>query len=129
MNPASEGRPDGWHEIFLQNAAVVRFSFSNGAGGLRGVVKTTGQPVVGAPVYLEAYDPIKRVRLTDLRSTRTDIRGAYQFENLAPGSYRLLSTFEYQSPSTGVMDIAGARSFQMEAREQAQMDPELYVLP
>jgi hypothetical protein len=81
---------------------------------------------VGAPVYLEAWDPETRKRLTDLRVVRTDVRGAYRFQSLAPGTYRVLSTFEYQMPESASMDLAGAQSVRVEARNDLQMDLDLY---
>jgi hypothetical protein len=119
-------RPDGWNE-FLSNGmgSSVRFTLS-GPAEMHGVVKSYGDPVVGAPVYLEAYDPETHTRLTDLRTVRTDIHGLYRFQGLAPGIYRVLATFEYQMPDTASMELAGAPSVRVEARSDLQMDLDLY---
>lgn len=125
----AKGRPDGWNEVVIGNFSLVRFSLSNNPGAIGGVVKTAGEPVAGAPVFLEAYDPVTRKRLTDLRTTRTDDHGRYEFRGLAPGTWRILATFEYQSPDTETMDAGGARAVQIDAGMQAQIDPDLYTLP
>jgi hypothetical protein len=120
-------RPDGWNEIIVNNAlSPLRWTLASGAGAVHGVVKSTGDPVVGAPVYLEAYDPNTRQRITDLRATRTGMRGEYRFEGLAPGVYRVLSTFEYQMPDSAAMDIGGARSLEVVASGDLQTDLDLF---
>lgn len=108
-------RPDGWNE-FLSNGRgpLVWFMLSGGPGEMHGVVKSYGDPVVGAPVDLEAYDPETRTRVTDLRPVRADIHGLYRFQGLAPGIYRVLSTFEYQMPDSASMELAGAQSVRVE---------------
>lgn len=128
LGPVTKGRPDGWNEVVIGNFSLVRFSFSNGPGGIRGLVKSAGEPVAGAPVFLEGYDPVNRKRLT-LRTTRTDERGRYDFKDLAPGTWRILATFEYQNPDTETMAAGGARSIQIDSGMQAQIDPDLYTLP
>ena len=129
MNPAPAGRPDGWNELFLQNFAGIRFSLSSGGGALRGVVKSGGSPVAGAPVFVAAYDAVNRKWQPDIRATRTDLRGAYQFRDLAPGTYRALATFEYLSPDSDAFDRAAVHSVEIGARQEAQLDPDLYVVP
>lgn len=124
--PGRTGRPDAWNETEIRSFSSLRFALSAGGGGLRGVVKAAGEPVPGAPVYLEAYDPTYRKRLTDLRVIRTDMRGEYRFDGLAPGTYRVLATFEYQTPDSAVMEIAAATSVRIEAHGNVQADLALY---
>ena len=122
----SRTRPDGWNEFLVNDYSSVRFTLSGGPGEMHGLVKSYGDPVGGAPVYLEAYDPETRKRVVDLRMVRTDVHGVYRFQSLAPGIYRVLSTFEYQMPDTASMDLAGAQSVRVEARSDLQMDLDLY---
>ena len=51
-----------------------------------------------------------RKRLIDVRETRTDIHGQYQFQGLSPGNYRILSTFEFHAPDPATMELAGPRA-------------------
>ena len=76
-------------------------------------------------MFLEAWDPILRKRLLDLRATRTDAQGNYRFENLAPGDYRILSTFDYSDPDPQAFDAVGALALRVEAKENRQLDLEL----
>ena len=119
-------RPDGWNEVALNGG--VRFELSGGLGAVQGVVKASGEPAAGAPVYLEAYDPESKRRLLDLRTTRTDMRGAYRFDGLAPGVYRVLSTFEYGSPDVAQMELAGAQTVRVAWSGNQTADLDLYEI-
>jgi hypothetical protein len=121
--------PEAWNEITVANVNRVKFTLTVGGGSVYGVVKALGDAVAGAPVHLEAYDPISRKRVMDLQTTRTDLRGVYRFDGLAPGMYRVLATFEYDAPDAIAMEQAGARQIQVEARSDMQVDLDLYTLP
>ena len=122
----SSNWPDGWNEAAFTSLGQIKFSLASGAGSSHGLVMAAGDPVAGVPVYLEAYDPDTRKRLSDLRTTRTDLRGMYRFDDLAPGIYRVLGTFEYQDPDSGAMDLATARPIKIEAHSDLEMDLDLY---
>lgn len=122
--PPHQGRADGWNEVMLSSGSgpnSVQFVLSAAPGGVHGTV--TGQrqePIPGAPVYLEAYDPQSRRRLKDIEVTRTDARGHYHFSDLAPGDYRLLSSFDWEAPD-GSLDLPGLRSLRVpEAHDLSQ---------
>ena len=119
-------RPDGWNEVLLQRFESVTIGVSGGASMLHGIVKTSGAPAGGAPVFLEGWDPVEQKRLIDLRETRADLRGNYRFDGVAPGSYRVVSTFEYLFPDSKAMDLAGARPVEIPAHTDVQTDLELY---
>lgn len=124
------GRADGWNEILAAEGQItVKFILSPTPGILHGTVTSSdGLATVGAPVYLEAYDPVTRKRLTDLRVTRTDLQGKYQFYGLPPGIYRVLSTFEYQSPDQAAMEAAAALQVKVEESRDIAQDLVLYVI-
>ena len=109
VNRAERPRPDGWNEVTLYSGATLRFELSSGGAVMQGIVKSSGEVVPGAPVYLEAYDPNTGRRVMDLRETRTDMRGSYRFDGVAPGTYRLVATFEYVNPVQAVMNAANPR--------------------
>jgi hypothetical protein len=122
----SRARSDGWNEFISNNTGSVQFTLSGGPGEMHGIVKYSGDVVSGAPVFLEGYDPETHTRVTDLRVTRTDKYGAYRFDGLAPGNYRILSTFEYMMPDVAAMDMAGAQSLRVEAHSTLQTDLDLW---
>jgi hypothetical protein len=124
------GRPDGWNEIVIAGGGlpVVKFVLSSSPGSIGGAVTASGQdPVAGAPVYLEAYDPDQRKRLGDVRMVRTDVRGQYQFPGLPPGHYRVVSSFEFQMPDSMTMEAAGARAAKVEEGRALVQNLDLYV--
>ncbi|MBV8730366.1 MAG: carboxypeptidase regulatory-like domain-containing protein [Acidobacteriia bacterium] len=129
LGSETNSHPEAWNEITIGPFGLVKFSLSGGGGSIHGIVRTLGDALAGAPVHLEAYDPVSRRRVMDLQTTRTDLRGAYRFDGLAPGIYRVLATFEYQAPDTAVMDQAGAQQIQVQGRSDLQLDLDLYMLP
>jgi hypothetical protein len=122
-------RADGWNEVTVNNNCSVRLVISDKPGGVHGTV-TMGahEPAGGVPVFLEAYDEVTHKRVVDLHTTRTDLRGQYNFVGLAPGTYRLVSTFEYQSPATGDIDTMSPRVFQVEEGRDQQQDLDVWVI-
>jgi hypothetical protein len=123
------GRPDGWNEITVTGSGNVKFVLSSKPGALHGMVTAAAhEAVLGAPVFLEGYDPASKKRLIDLRVTRTDMRGQYQFYGLAPGTYRLASSFEYQTPDTAAIDTMSALTVKVEEARDQQQDLDLFVI-
>ena len=66
-------------------------------------------------------------RLLGLRTVRTDLRGQYRFSGLAPGSYRILGTFEYEKPDADSMTTAGARTVTLSEATDTAQDLDLYA--
>jgi hypothetical protein len=131
LSVARRWRPDGWQEIASPPSAGiggVRFTVSAGASAIRGMVKNSDDPVSGAPVYLEAYDANANKRVADLRIAISDMHGRYHFDDLAPGTYRILGTFEYLSPDIETMDAAGAQLLTVDAHSDVSQDLELYTI-
>src|SRR5271157_3668202 len=129
---ASSGTAAGWNEIAVApgNAAIaVEVVLSPHPATLRGLVGDGGQPASGAPVYLEAIDPGSGIRWGGLRATRTGVDGRYSFAGLAPGMYRVASTFEYQAPDAAAMSRAGARDVRIEEGGKVDLDLDLWVMP
>jgi hypothetical protein len=128
LRDSERGRADGWNEIVLRDFSPVYIKLSSRPASIHGRVTGSGQDVApGAPVYLEAFDQPTGKRLTDLRTARTDLRGQYHFRGLAPGVYRILSTFEFDKPDPETMEAAGARSVTLSEGDDTAQDLELYV--
>jgi hypothetical protein len=121
------GRADGWNDAL--SGRSVKFTLSGSPGSVHGVVKSHGEPVAGAPVFLESSDLDPSRRVTETSSTRTDLDGHYSFLGLAPGSYRLLSSFEYATVDSAVMSRANTQSVNIEDSKAVQQDLDLYVIP
>jgi len=132
VDQGERGRADGWNEIVVLGSPppnAVAFRLSSSPGSLHGTVTTSGHdPVPGAAVYLELYDVDARKRLIDVREVRTDIQGRYQFLGLAPGNYRLVSTFEFLAPDSTTMESASPKTVQIEEGRDTPLDLDLYVI-
>jgi hypothetical protein len=122
-------RAEGWNEVLLNQATpVVRFVLSTSPAAVHGsVANAAGDQVAGVPVFLEPYDAGQRRRLGELRTTRTDIHGQFQFTGLAPGAYRILSTFEFQAPDAAAMGAAGASAIRLEEGATLPLNLSLYA--
>ena len=121
-----KSRPDGWNAVVIEGFSFIRYGLTGGGAAISGVVKQNGEPVLGAPVFLEAWDPAARSRLVELVPARADLHGAFQFEGLPPGTYRIFSSFEYGRPDSEAFDLAGALSVQVDAHQSITKDLELY---
>jgi Carboxypeptidase regulatory-like domain len=124
------GRADGWNEdMIVSGIAVntVKFVLSNSPGSVHGSVMLGTQQALGAPVFLESSEMEPARRFKEPYMVRTDTRGQYQFSGLAPGQYRLLATFEYQSPTAAEFDMAHAVAIKIEEARDLQKDLDLFV--
>jgi hypothetical protein len=117
-------RLDGWNEVSIARYSRPQIRIAGGAASVRGTVKDAPY----APVYLEAYDPQNRARVGELWIARADAQGRYRFENLGPGAYRILATFEYLAPETEIFDLANAAGLTVDAHGAVARDLDLWVI-
>jgi hypothetical protein len=125
--PGAPGRADGWNDA--NSTGQTKFTLSAPPGSIHGIVKLRGEPVVGVPVFLESSDLEPSRRIAETSMTRTDVHGYYSFSGLAPGNYRLLSSFEYATVDSTIMSRATTQSVKVEQSHDVQQDLDLYVIP
>jgi hypothetical protein len=128
----SAGRVDGWNDASYitgpnYTSASIKFTLSASPGSIHGAVNYASQSVEGVPVFLEPYDLDPAQRIAPVRMTRTDTHGQYRFTGLVPGQYRLLGTFEYQSPDSAELTAARAILVKIEETRDLQQDLDLFV--
>lgn len=133
-NPGTpqRGRGDAWNEFVLtaRGRVTLKVLVATGAASLRGrVTKSISDPAIGAPVYLEAFDPDSQKRLSDLRKILTDTRGDYRFVGLTPGSYRIVSSFEFEDPDERMMESVRAKMVVVSPGTESTHDLDLYIRP
>jgi len=121
-------RPDGWNEIVAGSPGALRYEVSSTPGSIHGAVTGTAREAVfGAPVFLEPWDRDTRTRTGTLRVAYTDARGAYRFDSLAPGRYRILASFEFRSPDSAAFDAAAAGEIEIQEGRDTPQDLDLFV--
>jgi len=122
-------RADGWVEILVRGYTGATFTLSNKPGGIHGVVMGPGhEPVPGAPVLIEAWDPMLNRRILELRTVRADMQGRYQIFGLAPGTWRILSTVDLETPDAAEMEALYPKTVKVELARDLQLDLDLSVL-
>jgi hypothetical protein len=127
----SQGRADGWNEVFLAPGSqdTIKFVVSNAPATLHGFARDSGGAAVpDMPVFLEAFDLDRRRRAPELHSGRTDATGQYRFTGLAPGVYRVLATSEYRTAEPSIMDAPAAKTVRLEEGRDVLQDLEPYVI-
>jgi hypothetical protein len=123
------GCADGWVEILVRGPGSVKWTLTDKPGGVHGMVTGDAHDAVpGAPVLLEAWDPIENKRLRDLRTVRADMQGRYQVYGLAPGTYRILSTLDVESPGPAEIGGLNPRTLKVELGRDTQLDLDLSVI-
>jgi hypothetical protein len=121
----------GWKDVVLEGAGAedVKFVLSPLPATVRGTARNAAHdPVAGVPVFLEAYDLESRRRIGDVRAIRTDTSGRFEFYGLAPGHYRLLSTFEFQAPEMTQIEAARPREIHISEGKDETVDLDVYVV-
>lgn len=126
LPPPGMARADGWNELLINgNIDPVQFVLSAKPGSVRGTVLRGGRaPAAGAPVYLEAFDPAAHRLLKEVQVTRADTHGQYHFDDLAPGSYVVVSSFDLDPPDSA-SDIHGAKTLKVEESREVVQDLDL----
>jgi len=99
-------RDDGWFGLDFGTYSDINIMLSSHPASVSGVISTGGKPVSGAMVYLELYNPDLIEPRVQLFSARADNQGSYKFAGLAPGRYRILSSFDVDPEDRFAMERA-----------------------
>lgn len=121
---------NGWKEFLLSGYVRVKVELSSAPAALHGrVAASLDHPAGGAPVFLEPVDLESGAGLIALRTTRTDLQGRYRFAGLPPGRYRVMSSFDFERPSTEEMEAARADGVSLKEGGDTGHDLRLFVAP
>jgi hypothetical protein len=97
---------DGWFGVDVGQYPNLQVNLSPRPATITGTITTGGKPVSGAPTYLEMYDPETNDARIRLFTGRADAAGNYRFGGLAPGRYRILSSFDFDPEDRSLMQRA-----------------------
>lgn len=123
-------RGDAWSEFRANKSSLVRLQvvISGKPAAVSGkAARAANDPAGGAVVFLETWDPDTGRRIGELRKQTTDSAGAFRFEGLPPGTYRLLATFEFVDPDE--REMANGRLIRLTEGEAMVQDLDLFVIP
>jgi hypothetical protein len=119
---ASEGDEAHEFRVVPGEEKQIKILLSDRPGGIRGVVELNGDPVVGAPVFLSAYDPELLSRAGGIRETRADEKGRYEFLGLPPGRYEAVSSYQIKDPLDSPWQLGIGTAVTVNETEQIEQD-------
>jgi hypothetical protein len=101
-------QPSDWFEIRVQPRfpGHLRITLAEDAGAIEGVVLDERRVIPGAPVFLWPETDAARRALNGSLQALSDTEGRYRFENLPPGEYRLLASFDVSELDVDVLGEA-----------------------
>jgi hypothetical protein len=85
---------DGWFALDIANAPRLHITLSDKPASVSGLVTSASQPVIGAPVFLQLINPDAPELALQSWTGRADAQGNFTFTGLAPGAYRLMSSYD-----------------------------------
>ena len=124
--------PSGWFDVFIPQGypGRLRITVSDQAGQINGTVLTTGgQPMPGAPIFLWPTTEASRRSLGGARETLSNIAGAFHFDSLPPGDYRVLASFDILEIDEDLIEQSHAPTVHAEARQTASIDLPIWTAP
>ncbi len=130
LSPEATG--DGWTELTVAESAMsfLDVRVSQSPATIRGKVTASGgEPALGAPVYLDRWDEGKGKRIGELRQMITDAQGTFRFRGLAPGSYRIVSSFDFGAPDEELMGNVHPKVIRVSESDTTEANLSLYVIP
>jgi hypothetical protein len=85
---------DGWFTLDIGSAPRLHITLSAKPASVSGLVTSASQPIVGAPVFLQLVNPEAPELALQSWNARADAQGNFSFTGLAPGVYRLMSSYD-----------------------------------
>lgn len=118
-------------EVFVDSSlpARLRVSVSDRAAQISGRVAAEGKGIAGAPVFLWPVTVSARRPLGGAPQTLTDTGGRFRFENLPPGRYRVLASFDLQEVDEQVIEASQAPVIELAPSEQATVELAPWLAP
>lgn len=132
LSPSIEATGDGWTEFTAVEGrvSILNIRVSQSPATIHGkVTASNGEPVLGAPVYLDRWDERNGKRIGELRRMVANAQGAFRFRGLAPGSYRVVASFDFGPPDEELMGDAHPKLVRVSESDTAEANLSLYSIP
>ena len=123
--------PPDWFDLFMETRglSLVTVTVSDQASRIEGSVTKEGNGVPGAPVYLWPMAESARRSLHGYCEAISDVDGKFNFQNLPPGDYRMLATFDMTDIDEERLDEARAVTIHVDPASVATADLEVWIAP
>lgn len=124
-------RPPDWYEVYIdqQRPGIVRITVSDQGARIAGNTTAEGKPVPGAPVFLWPVGEDARRSLGGALEQIADTDGAFLFDNLPPGDYRLIASFDISEIDAELIELGRSPLVHCEPSGQAKIELPLWLAP
>ena len=112
-----------------RRGAVLNVTLAGPAAAVRGQVTDQDKPVAGVVVFLWPDQPATRRSIGGPRRVQTGADGRFEFTGLAPGSYRLIASYELISVDEDMLATMPAQSLSLGAGQNGSVSLTLYRTP
>lgn len=85
------------------------------APSISGVVVKEGEAIAAAPVFLWPVSPAAWRSIGGARQMRADKQGRFRFDGLAPGDYRLMSSYDFREVDEDAMALAAPGTLRLDS--------------
>jgi hypothetical protein len=109
--PSRAGEDPDWFEAMVmgRGPTAAMLELARGAAAVHGgVTGADGKPAPWAPVYLYPESTDVRRRMAGIRTSRAGAAGHYTFDELVPGGYLLVSSYDLADVEPEALTRAGA---------------------
>ncbi|MBK9166127.1 MAG: carboxypeptidase regulatory-like domain-containing protein [Bryobacterales bacterium] len=130
--PSWAGWDPDWFETMVmgRGPTTAVLDLAQGTGGVYGTVTLAdSKPVPWAPVYLHPESTDVRRRMAGIRTGRAGANGRYTFDDLVPGDYLLLSSYDLTEATPEVMTRAGAVRVSLASGQRTEQALRLHQRP
>ena len=120
----ARGHGPEWFQFMAQprTGQGVTLVVGESAASMGGVVTREGQGVPAAPVFLWPVTEAARRSLGGARVVRTDGAGRFSFAGLAPGDYRLMSSYDFREVDEDAMLVAAPTVIRLGAGQAEKVE-------
>ena len=122
--------PQDWFEVFTTYASPPpTIVIGSDPARIQGTVKEGDMPAPGAPVAIRAVDEMVNRQANGVHTTFADTEGHFEFQDLPPGVYYILATFDERDPKLATFEEAQAKTIHLAPSESTDLELGLWLAP
>jgi hypothetical protein len=136
VRAGTRGRSSLWRsssafDVFIEpgRTSRIRVTVADQAGRLAGAVKAETKSAAGAPVFLWPVAESARRSLGGFLKAIADNEGRFHFDNLPPGDYRVLASFDVSEIDDELAELSRAPVVHCKAGQSAAIELQVWTAP